>query len=113
MESKYLEFPVMQTGAKTNKYYVMTKGSRQAIGVIKWFAAWRKYCFYPVNGTLFDPGCLTDIAAFIQERMEERKKVRKLPKSIELYGAALRHELTTPFTIPSGKLLQGKAVDSF
>lgn len=44
------------------------------LGYIKWFGAWRKYCFYPNDNAIFDVGCLGEIVEQINILMEERKK---------------------------------------
>lgn len=35
------------------------------LGEIKWFGAWRKYCFYPESDTIFDNKCLNYIIEFL------------------------------------------------
>lgn len=42
-------------------------------GEVRWHGAFRKYCFYPNDGFLFDAGCLKMIAAFLDE-MNTRKR---------------------------------------
>jgi len=42
-----------------------------SLGEIRWYAPWRKYCFYPQSETVFDKGCLRDIADFCENRTEE------------------------------------------
>jgi hypothetical protein len=37
-------------------------------GIIKWYAPWRRYAFFPEGETLYDAGCLTEIAAFLERR---------------------------------------------
>ena len=37
------------------------------LGEIKWFGAWRQYCFYPEGNTIFDRKCLTYINNFLEE----------------------------------------------
>jgi hypothetical protein len=44
------------------------------VGEIKWNGAWRKYCLFPYEGTVFDTKCLGRISEFINEQMELRKK---------------------------------------
>ena len=43
------------------------------LGMIGWYAAWRRYCFQPIEECVFDPECLRDIAAFMEERTKEQK----------------------------------------
>jgi hypothetical protein len=42
------------------------------LGRVKWYAAWRRYCFFPSAEVLFDRNCLAQVVAFIDERMLER-----------------------------------------
>lgn len=42
------------------------------LGTIKWYAHWRRYVFFPEPSTLYDAGCLAEIAAFIKQQMEVR-----------------------------------------
>jgi hypothetical protein len=48
-----------------------------SLGVVKWYAPWRKYCFYPHPHTIFEEVCLRDIAQFVQDRTAEHKQVKK------------------------------------
>ena len=73
MESKYLNFNLITQGEKTNQYAVTSKASI-LLGKIKWYGAWRRYVFFPNTETIFDAGCLSDIATFITNLMNERKK---------------------------------------
>lgn len=74
----YLEPPVV--GRKTDRWLVYAKGGGQ-LGQIHWFGAWRKYAFYPLAETLYEPTCLRDIATFIEDRMAERAQQRKAAKA--------------------------------
>lgn len=46
------------------------------LGYVAWFASWRRYTFQPLGGTVYDPSCLAEIAAFCHEQTELRKKAR-------------------------------------
>lgn len=48
------------------------RGTR--IGLVKWYGAWRKYCFFPENRTLYDPSCLRELADFIVDRTREHRE---------------------------------------
>lgn len=70
---------------KTNIYEVLEKGDvRARLGEIRWFGRWRKYAFYPVEGTLYEETCMREIALFIQQetrlhnkRATEKRKAAK------------------------------------
>lgn len=43
------------------------------IGVISWYASWRKYAFQPKGNTVFEQDCLRDIADFIEDATKQHK----------------------------------------
>lgn len=62
---------------KTGRWMVVAKDGDIALGEIRWYPQWRKYTFQPgPRGSIFEPTCLRDIAAFIDERMADRKEGR-------------------------------------
>jgi len=63
-------------GRKTPVFEVQPVTDSARLGAVKWYAPWRRYCFYPAPDTIFDAGCLDELAAFIAERMRERKMAR-------------------------------------
>jgi hypothetical protein len=72
--SKYLCFEELAEKPKTKQFAVKnTLGF--VLGCVKWYAPWRKYCFFNAAVELvFDAGCLAEIKDFIDELMSERKK---------------------------------------
>jgi hypothetical protein len=75
-ESKWIKFekePV-SVKRKTDIYQVWTKDGLYLLGDVRWYASWRKYCFYPCVGTVFETQCLGDIVTFINYLMAERKQ---------------------------------------
>ena len=54
-------------GRKTPIYHICSKRSKDEIGQIKWYGAWRKYCFFPNGETIWDNKCLEKIMDFLQE----------------------------------------------
>ncbi len=71
--SKWIKFVETEPKPKTKTWAVMAKVDDALLGVIKWYASWRKYAFFPVAGTVFEPDCLRDIATFIGLEMIKRK----------------------------------------
>lgn len=71
--SKFIDFVegVAPRGWITKVWNVQTKDGG-VLGSIRWFGAWRKYCFYPSAGTIFDKSCLRDIADFCESQTNER-----------------------------------------
>lgn len=62
----------------TKHYYVVSNRDPRgvALGGIKWYAPWRRYCFFPTEDKLFDAGCLETITSKINELMNEWRSQR-------------------------------------
>ena len=71
---KFLTFTEMQPKAKTKVFAVKNKVFGDVLGHVKWYAPWRKYCFYVDSDLVFDADCLADIQDFIKTLMEERRE---------------------------------------
>lgn len=69
---KFTEIP--QTGKLTKVWRVISIQSGTLLGGIKWYPAWRRYCFFPLNDMLFDANCLWDIADFVARMTAEQKE---------------------------------------
>ena len=76
-QSKYFYVEEIEHLAKpkTKVYHIFSESSDELIAVIKWYAPWRQYCFYPKEDTVWSRGCLIDINSFLKELMDERKSV--------------------------------------
>jgi hypothetical protein len=44
------------------------------LGEVKWYAPWRRYCFFPNQCTLYDASCLQEIVSHLDDLMKQRKK---------------------------------------
>lgn len=74
-EYEYISFnEVDNPGKKTSVWCCLNKRSETVLGYIRWYSAWRQYCYFPALATLYSQGCLKDIIDFINQLMEERKK---------------------------------------
>lgn len=73
VEYRWLTFVLIRKGGKTNVYFVKNKTQDLPLGEIMWNAQWRKYCFYPSAGTVFDSECLKDVCHFTSKLMLDRK----------------------------------------
>ena len=76
-ETKYLQFIVKEHKPKTKVIAVVNKTHAEEIGVIRWYSAWRQYCFMPHPNTIWNKGCLNDV----NEMIIELTPVRPKPKS--------------------------------
>ncbi len=76
---KFLSFHEDGTipGGTTLFVRVMTADGRGLLGTIRWFAAWRRYTFYPFSDTLFDAGCLREVADYLEKMMQDHAKKKK------------------------------------
>ena len=64
-----------EPNAKTKIFAVKNKVYGDLLGYVKWYALWRKYCFFVYSSDLvFDAGCLADIQDFINTLMTERRE---------------------------------------
>lgn len=61
---------------KTPIYHIISKHSNTEIGQVKWYGAWRKFCFFPEKGTIWDNKCIKDLLDFICNVNEKKKEVK-------------------------------------
>lgn len=61
---------------KTKTWTVTANG--QLLGEVKWWSAWRRYCFQPYVNTIYDHTCLIDIATFCHRKTKEHGLTRKI-----------------------------------
>lgn len=73
-EYKYIRFVEVNPSKpiKTSVWSCRSRSSDCEIGIVKWYGAWRAYCYY-TGDSVYSAGCLDDISDFIKEKMEERK----------------------------------------
>lgn len=65
IKSKYLIFVLKERKPKTEVWEVRTKSDNSLLGIIKWYAQWRQYCFFPEQETVWSFGCVDDIRFFL------------------------------------------------
>ena len=71
--SKWIKFNVIRDTGLTKVWEVNTIKDTIPLGHIRWYSPWRKYCFFPLGGTVYAASCLGDIADFIKKQMDMRK----------------------------------------
>lgn len=67
-ETKFLRFveqPILPN-RKALRIYVMNRSNDAVLGEIKWYGAWRQYCFFP-HEVILSYECLEDIAKVCEE----------------------------------------------
>lgn len=64
----------LRANTKTDCWCVVPKGNldmHTRLGEIRWFARWRKYCYFPGAATVYDANCLREIAGFCEQQTKE------------------------------------------
>jgi hypothetical protein len=67
---KFVELAIPER-IKTTVWVVESR-SRASLGEVKWFAPWRRYCFYPLS-CILDASCLREIANFCESETKKHK----------------------------------------
>ena len=83
-EYKWIRFELAEQKTKTSVFNIIAKEGDLHLGKVKWFASWRKYCFFPAENTIFETQCLSDIISFITDLMNERKSQKQSLKELIL-----------------------------
>jgi hypothetical protein len=82
-EYEYLSFDLKpEQPKKTTAWYCRNKQSRDILAEVKWYPAWRQYCFFPLCLSVYNDACLADISHFLKQLDEERKLLRRKDKEI-------------------------------
>jgi len=78
-EYKYLYFVKLASNTKTSVWSCQNKSSGTKLGIVKWYGAWRQYCYCPSCNLLgvYSAGCLDDISDFIKTAMQDRQDMVK------------------------------------
>jgi hypothetical protein len=77
--AKWIEFEERQapSGYTTKRWHVIAKRGLVTLGTISWYSGWRRYCFYPHDGSSYEQDCLRDIADFCeQQTIAHRGKIK-------------------------------------
>lgn len=56
---------------KTRVFTVHSTHDSSLLGEVRWFARWRKYCFFPTSATVFEQICMRDVSDFIEIKTKE------------------------------------------
>lgn len=59
---------------KTHLWSVRSKSSGDILGQIRWYGAWRQYCFYPEGDTIWNEDCLRAVRNAMNQANEDHKK---------------------------------------
>lgn len=73
-EYEYIYFSdITHKTAKTKRFFINSNESHFCLGEVKWYGAWRKYCFFPTPNSVFETKCLSDIILFLNGLQNEWK----------------------------------------
>ena len=73
-EYKYIFFTIIGHKPKTKVWGCYNKVfDNKKIGVVKWYAQWRKYLFFGIGDFSMDAQCASEISEFLKNAMEEHK----------------------------------------
>lgn len=73
----YIQFLLQPRDPKKKTLtWVVVDLAGSGIGVVKWYAPWRRYCFFPDLNTVFEEKCLNEISDFIFTHTTAHKRAR-------------------------------------
>ena len=70
---EYIYFEIKEEKPKTKVWSCKNNKSRYELGIVKWYSAWRRYCYFPTVQAVYSKGCLDDISTFIDTLMKGRE----------------------------------------
>ena len=85
MSPSYISFKLndRQISHKTNTWEVWSLDEASHLGQVRWYSPWRKYCFFPASGTIWEEVCLRDVAVFLEwETKKHRAGRRAFPPGV-------------------------------
>jgi len=85
-ETKYLQFIIKEHKPKTKVIAVVNKTHQEEIGILRWYAQWRQYCFFPHHNTIWNKNCLNDVNEMITELTPVRPKPRQKVVGVIAYS---------------------------
>jgi len=62
---QFINFVKIPSTGITSKWSCANNRSGDELGEIKWYGAWRQYCYFPTVCAVYSRGCLQDINDFI------------------------------------------------
>lgn len=61
-------------GRVTGAWHVHSLVDGSRLGYVDWRNGWRRYVFNPAMGTIYDAGCLREIADFCEEKTRDQQE---------------------------------------
>lgn len=83
MPNRYIKFIKRPSdpARKTSVWDIQNVSSSAPLGMISWFAHWRRYCFFPNGSAVYDATCLREVIAFLNEANAAHKGERNFDAS--------------------------------
>lgn len=66
----------LKAGRKTREYVVLNVSSGDELGWLRWYAAWRQFCFFAEGNTVWSAGCLKDLLDALEKITAARRNKR-------------------------------------
>ena len=74
LQYQYIHFELIESGKRiTSIWSCHNNKSRDELGVVRWYPAWRAYCYFPSDPAVYSAGCLHDIEQFISDAMKQHR----------------------------------------
>ena len=73
-EYQYIRFVQTAMLPKTSVWSCRNIHHGEELGVIRWYPAWRQYCYTSIAQVVYSKGCLSDIQEFLQALAEQRSQ---------------------------------------
>lgn len=67
VEYKYISFVESITNKNKQVWQCVNNSSKEELGLVKWYATWRRYCYFPTVQAVYSDDCLDDISHFIKQ----------------------------------------------
>ena len=64
---EHIRFIKFADRPKTPAWTCVNKRSGDELGEVRWYPAWRQYCYFPTVQAVYSVGCLNDILNDINE----------------------------------------------
>lgn len=90
INSKYMDFHKIGDTGKTEIWDIISKSSGFILGKIKWYYAWKGYCFFPSPNCVFSKGCMTDIQKVIKNLQDDHNQTQRRIRQCQNAKAAAR-----------------------
>ena len=72
----WIRFSKLTPNPATQRWAVMPVDGSGQIGLVQWYARWRKYCFFPMANTVYEQICLREIADFCERESKLHREKR-------------------------------------